>query len=136
MSALPCLQAGITNAALASVGVQVMNVLMTVVAASLMDRAGRKQLLTISFRCGCSTCLDGCAYGQSDCLPKAKALRSSCDAPGPGRALVSSQLHRTIEELLVHLQHPVPVYAGSGCRTVTKTCVASSGLYVHFQLLR
>ena len=44
------MQAGITNAALASVGVQVMNVLMTVVAASLMDRAGRKQLLTISFR--------------------------------------------------------------------------------------
>ena len=46
------MQAGISNAALASVGVQVMNVLMTVVAASLMDRAGRKQLLTISFRCG------------------------------------------------------------------------------------
>ena len=45
-------QAGITNAALASVGVQVMNVLMTVVAAYLMDRAGRKQLLTFSFRCG------------------------------------------------------------------------------------
>ena len=44
------MQAGINNAALASVGVQVMNVLMTVVAASLMDRAGRKQLLTISFR--------------------------------------------------------------------------------------
>ena len=58
ISALPCSQAGITNAALASVGVQVMNVLMTVVAASLMDRAGRKQLLTISFRCGRSTCLD------------------------------------------------------------------------------
>ncbi len=45
------MQAGITNAPLASVGVQVMNVLMTIVAASLMDRAGRKQLLTISFRC-------------------------------------------------------------------------------------
>ena len=45
-------QAGITNAALASVGVQVMNVLMTVVAAYLMDRVGRKQLLTFSFRCG------------------------------------------------------------------------------------
>ena len=72
--ALPCLQAGITNAALASVGVQVMNVLMTVVAASLMDRAGRKQLLTISFRCGRSACLGECAYDQSDCLPEAEAL--------------------------------------------------------------
>lgn len=58
------MQAGITNAALASVGVQAMNVLMTVVAASLMDRAGRKQLLTISFRSAsvhpwmsCSVCL-------------------------------------------------------------------------------
>jgi hypothetical protein len=50
-SELDGVQAGITNAALASVGVQVMNVLMTVVAAYLMDRAGRKQLLTFSFRC-------------------------------------------------------------------------------------
>lgn len=43
------MQAGITNAALASAAVQMTNVLMTVVAASLMDRAGRKQLLTLSF---------------------------------------------------------------------------------------
>ncbi|EIE25526.1 general substrate transporter [Coccomyxa subellipsoidea C-169] len=42
-------QAGITNAALASAAVQMTNVLMTMVAASLMDRAGRKQLLTLSF---------------------------------------------------------------------------------------
>lgn len=42
-------QAGITNAALASAAVQMTNVLTTVVAASLMDRAGRKQLLTLSF---------------------------------------------------------------------------------------
>lgn len=44
-----CAQAGITNAALASAAVQMTNVLTTVVAASLMDRAGRKQLLTLSF---------------------------------------------------------------------------------------
>ncbi len=44
-----CAQAGITNAALASAAVQMTNVLMTMVAASLMDRAGRKQLLTLSF---------------------------------------------------------------------------------------
>lgn len=42
-------QAGITNAAIASAAVQMTNVLTTVVAASLMDRAGRKQLLTLSF---------------------------------------------------------------------------------------
>jgi MFS family permease len=42
-------QAGITNAALASAAVQMTNVLTTVVAASLMDRAGRKQLLILSF---------------------------------------------------------------------------------------
>ena len=42
-------QAGIASAALASAAVGVTNVVGTVVAASLMDRAGRKQLLTLSF---------------------------------------------------------------------------------------
>ena len=43
------MQAGIASAALASAAVGVTNVVGTVVAASLMDRAGRKQLLTLSF---------------------------------------------------------------------------------------
>ena len=38
-----------TNGALASAAVGATNVAGTVVAASLMDRAGRKQLLTLSF---------------------------------------------------------------------------------------
>ena len=42
-------QAGITSGALASAAVGAINVLGTVIAASLMDRAGRKQLLTLSF---------------------------------------------------------------------------------------
>ncbi|KAK9825443.1 hypothetical protein WJX81_000012 [Elliptochloris bilobata] len=42
-------QAGIASAALASAAVGMSNVVGTVVAASLMDRAGRKQLLTLSF---------------------------------------------------------------------------------------
>ena len=43
------LQAGLKSAALASAAVGVTNVLGSTVAASLMDRAGRKQLLTLSF---------------------------------------------------------------------------------------
>ena len=43
------LQAGITSGALASAAVGAINVLGTVIAASLMDKAGRKQLLTTSF---------------------------------------------------------------------------------------
>lgn len=43
------MQAGIESAALASAAVGVTNVVGTVVAASLMDRAGRKQLLALSF---------------------------------------------------------------------------------------
>ena len=48
-SSLGNMQAGIASAALASAAVGVTNVVGTVVAASLMDRAGRKQLLTLSF---------------------------------------------------------------------------------------
>lgn len=44
-----CLQAGITSGALASAAVGAINVLGTVIAGSLMDKAGRKQLLTLSF---------------------------------------------------------------------------------------
>ncbi len=43
------MQAGIKDGALASAAVGVVNVLGTVVAGSMMDRAGRKQLLTTSF---------------------------------------------------------------------------------------
>ncbi|KAK9796344.1 hypothetical protein WJX73_010696 [Symbiochloris irregularis] len=42
-------KAGITSGALASAAVGAINVLGTVVAASLMDKAGRKQLLTLSY---------------------------------------------------------------------------------------
>lgn len=43
------LQAGVTSGTLASAAVGATNVLGTMVAAGLMDRAGRKQLLTNSF---------------------------------------------------------------------------------------
>lgn len=42
-------KAGVTSGALASAAVGVVNVLGTIVAGGLMDKAGRKQLLTISF---------------------------------------------------------------------------------------
>ena len=44
-----CVQAGVQSGATASAVVGAMNVLGTVVAASAMDKAGRKQLLRLSF---------------------------------------------------------------------------------------
>jgi MFS family permease len=48
-AATGCVQAGVQSEAVASAAVGVINVAGTVVAASLMDKAGRKQLLTLSF---------------------------------------------------------------------------------------
>lgn len=48
-SCLPLHQAGVASTTLASAAVGATNVLGTMVAASLMDKAGRKQLLTNSF---------------------------------------------------------------------------------------
>lgn len=45
----PCLQAGIQNAATASAAIGLVNVVGTIIAGSMIEKAGRVQLLTVSF---------------------------------------------------------------------------------------
>ena len=49
ISALIAMQAGIQNAQLSSAAVGVTNVIGTIIAGSIIEKAGRKQLLTISY---------------------------------------------------------------------------------------
>ena len=84
-------QAGIASAALASAAVGVTNVVGTVVAASLMDRAGRKQLLALSFGgMGLSMLAMAAGLGLPSLAPYAgpvalvRALARGRGAGGPG----------------------------------------------------
>ncbi len=64
ISALIAMQAGIQNAQLSSAAVGVTNVIGTIIAGSIIEKAGRKQLLTISYS-GMAVAMLALAAGSS-----------------------------------------------------------------------
>ena len=92
-------QAGIKSQALASAGVGAINVAGTIVAGSLVDKAGRKQLLLVSFL-GMAASMLAMSAGLG--LPSLQVGPTAATAPSPAAALAYAPSPQLFMPVLCH----------------------------------